>query len=396
MLIGLVGKPSSGKSSTLKAMTLADVPIASYPFTTIEPNRGAGFARIECADKEFNVPCNPRMGYCIEHNRFVPVELIDVAGLVPDAHLGKGKGNQFLDDLRQADALIHVVDISGSTNAFGEAVEPGSHDPSKDIEFLEVEIDMWFYGIIEKGWERFARRIVLEGQKINEALQKQLSGLNVRHSHIDIALKKLKLEDVVPTQWTSQNLKELATELRKMTKPIIICANKVDTASGMRNFEKIRNNPDYIIVPSSAESEIALKQAAKAGMISYIPGDSDFEIAQKDKLNEKQLAALEFIRSNVLKRYGSTGIQQVLNDAVFKLLKYMAIFPGGINNLTDSKGRVLPDCFLLPENSTALDFAYKLHTDFGKNFIRAIDVKTKRTVGKEHILHHRDVVEIIT
>src|SRR3989339_524609 len=238
MIIGLVGKPSSGKSSTFKAMTLADVPIASYPFTTIEPNRGAGFARIECVDKEFNVQCNPRMGYCIEHNRFVPVELIDVAGLVPDAHLGKGKGNQFLDDLRQADALIHVVDISGSTNAFGEAVEPGSHDPSKDIEFLEVEIDMWFYGIIEKGWERFARRIVLEGQKINEALQKQLSGLNVRHSHIDIALKKLKLEDVVPTQWTSQNLKELATELRKMTKPIIISANKVDTASGMRNFEK--------------------------------------------------------------------------------------------------------------------------------------------------------------
>ena len=396
MLIGLVGRPSTGKSSFFKAATLSDVAIANYPFTTIEANKGVGFVKVDCVDKEFNVQCNPRMGYCIEHNRFVPVELIDVAGLVPDAHLGKGKGNQFLDDLRQADALIHVVDISGSTNAFGEAVEPGSHDPSKDIEFLEVEIDMWFYGIIEKGWERFARRIVLEGQKINEALQKQLSGLNVRHSHIDIALKKLKLEDVVPTQWTSQNLKELATELRKMTKPIIISANKVDTASGMRNFEKIRNNPDYIIVPSSAESEIALKQAAKAGMISYIPGDSDFEIAQKDKLNEKQLAALEFIRSNVLKRYGSTGIQQVLNDAVFKLLKYMAIFPGGINNLTDSKGRVLPDCFLLPENSTALDFAYKLHTDFGKNFIRAIDVKTKRTVGKEHILHHRDVVEIIT
>ncbi len=396
MIIGLVGKPSSGKSSTFKAMTLADVPIASYPFTTIEPNRGAGFARIECVDKEFNTQCNPRMGYCIEHNRFIPVELIDVAGLVPDAHLGKGKGNQFLDDLRQADVLIHVVDISGSTNAQGEAVEPGSHDPAKDIEFLVDEIDMWFYGIIEKGWDRFARRIMLEGQKINHALQKQLSGLNVKLSHVDIALKKLKLEDVPLTEWSPKNLKELATEFRKMTKPIIISANKIDTPTGMSNFERLRNNTDYIIVPASAESEIALKQAARAGMIRYIPGDADFEIAQKDKLNEKQIAALEFIRENVLKKYGSTGVQKVLDDAVFRLLKYIAIFPGGINNLADSKGRVLPDCFLMPGNSTALDFAYKLHTDFGKNFIRAIDVKTKRTVGKEHALKHRDVVEIVT
>ena len=152
MLIGFVGKPSSGKSTIFAAATLIDVARASYPFTTIEPNRGMGFVRVECVDKEFNVQCNPRSGFCVNHTRFVPVELLDVAGLVPGAHEGKGLGNKFLDDLRQADVLIHVVDASGSTNEKGEAVESGSHDPSKDVKFLEEELELWMLGILENNW----------------------------------------------------------------------------------------------------------------------------------------------------------------------------------------------------------------------------------------------------
>ena len=67
-----------------------------------------------------------------------------------------------------------------------------------------------------------------------------------------------------------------------------------------------------------------------------------------------------------------------------------------MNKLSDQHGNILPDCFLLPGNSTALDFAYKLHTDIGNNFIKAIDVKTKKPVGKEYLLKHRDVIEIAT
>src|SRR3989344_7203991 len=175
MLIGCVGKPSVGKSTFFKAATLAEAEIANYPFTTIKPNRGMGFVKMECIDKHFNKQCNPREGYCVEHNRFVPIEMLDVAGLVPGAHLGLGRGNQFLDDLRQADALIHVIDVSGSVNEKGESVEPLSYDPAEDIKFLEIELDMWYLGILQKGWDKFARQLQQERGKVSAALAKQLS-----------------------------------------------------------------------------------------------------------------------------------------------------------------------------------------------------------------------------
>lgn len=394
MLIGLVGKPSSGKSTFFKAATLAEVAIASYPFTTIKPNEGVGFVKISCADKEFNVKCNPRNGYCLEGWRFVPIKLIDVAGLVPGAHKGLGRGNQFLDDLRQADVLIHVVDISGSTNEKGETVELGSHNPAEDVRFLEEELDMWYLGILKKGWEKFARTVMQEKKEVHVALGKQLSGLKVNEEMVEDAIKKLGLNKEKPSQWDEEELKKLAVELRKLTKPIVIACNKIDVKGGVENFTRLENEfPGHMLIACSAESELALREAAKKELIDYIPGEKDFKIV--GELNEKQEKALKFIKENVLDKIGKTGLQTVLNSAVFDLLGYIAIFPGGVNNLEDSDGNVLPDCFLLPPKSTALDFAYRLHTDIGKNFIRAIDVKSKRTVGKEHLLKHGDVVEIV-
>lgn len=395
MLIGLVGKPSAGKSTFFRAATLAEAEIANYPFTTIKPNSGVGYVKIECVDKEFGKQCNPRTGFCINHVRFVPAQILDVAGLVPEAHLGKGRGNQFLDDLRQADVLIHVIDVSGGLNAHGEPVDVGSYDPAKDVEFLEVELDMWYLGIITKGWEKFARTVQQEGIHVQKALAKQLSGLGGTEEMIAEAIATLQLPASV-MQWNDAHLKQLATELRKRTKPMIIAANKIDVRGGKENYERlVKQFPHYKIVPCSAESELALREAAKAGLINYVAGEKIFSVLHPEKLNENQLKALEFIRQNILEKHGSTGVQDVLDYAVFNVLKYIAIFPGGVNKLEDQHGNCLPDCFLLREGSTALDFAYKLHTDFGKNFIRAIDVKSKRTVGKEHVLKHRDVVEIV-
>ncbi|MBW2978078.1 redox-regulated ATPase YchF [Candidatus Woesearchaeota archaeon] len=397
MLIGIVGKPSCGKSTFFKAATLAEAEIANYPFTTIKANHGVGYVKVECADKDFNVKCNPRFGYCIDGVRFVPVDLLDVAGLVPGAHKGLGRGNEFLDDLNQADVLVHVIDVSGSVNEKGEPVEPLSYDPVKDVKFLEVELDMWYFRNITKGWEKFARQVQQENADIKQALAKQLSFLRITENMLEDVIKKLGLNKEKPIEWTQDNLKQMASELRRTTKPMIIAANKVDVPGASENFARLQNEfPDYIMVACSAESELALKEAAKHELIKYIPGDKDFELLKSDKLNDQQKKALEFVKENVLKKFGSTGIQQVLDDAVFKLLKYIAIFPGGVNKLEDKDGNVLPDCFLLPQGSTALDFAYNIHTDLGDNFIKAISVRTKQIIGKDHVLNNRDVIEIVT
>jgi len=318
-----------------------------------------------------------------------------VAGLVPGAHEGKGLGSQFLDDLNEADALVHVIDISGSTDEEGKPVPALSYNPENDIKFLETELDYWYLRILKKGWEKFSRTIKQENQDIKKALTKQLSGLRVTETIVQKSIKELNLIHQ-PTEWSEEDLLNLATSLRKATKPIVIAANKIDVPGAKLNFEKIKSKfSDYKIVPCSAESELALREASKHNLIKYIPGENTFEILQKEKLSEKQLQALDFIKTNVLKEYNSTGVQEVLDFIVFNILEYIAIFPGGVNKLTDKDGNTLPDCFLLPKNSTALNFAYKVHKDLGDKFIRAIDVKKKLQVGRDHQLKHRDVIEIV-
>jgi len=393
MLIGLVGKPSSGKSTFFKAATLADVLIASYPFATIKPNHGVAYVKIECIDKEFNTQCNPSKGYCINHKRFVPIELIDVAGLVKGASEGKGLGNQFLDNLTSADALIHIIDISGETDAEGK--ETKNHNPTKDVEMLENELDLWYLGILKKVWKVFARTMQNTKSDFAKSVAKQFSGLKVKEEDIKDVIRKGDYNIEKPAEWNDEQLKKFAHDLRHLTKPMILAANKCDKPLAKENLENLKKAyPELTIIPCSADSELALREANNHDLITYIPGEPDFTI--KGELNEKQKSALNKIKQNVLEPFNSTGIQEILNNTVFTLLRYIAIFPASANKLGDSKGNILPDCFLLPEGSTALDFAYALHTDFGKNFIKAIDVRTKQAVGKDHKLKHRDGLEIMT
>jgi len=395
MLIGIIGKPSTGKSTFLKAATLAEVEISPRPFTTIKPNRKTGFVKIDCIDKFFKVQCNPREGYCINGKRFMPVELLDVAGLIEGAYEGKGLGNQFLNDLSQGDALIHIIDIAGMTNEKGEIVEPLSHDPLKDVAMIEKEVDLWFFSILEKAWDRFVKKVVNEKKDIRKEVASQFSGLKINENMVEQAIKVFHSGD--PLKWTREELKEFCSVLRRLSKPMVIVANKIDVEGAELNYHRlIEKYKEYKVIPCSADSELALREAAKLGLIYYVPGDNDFRIVDEKKLNEAQKNALESIRNNVLKKFGGTGVQQALDTAVFELLKYIAVFPGGVNNLKDSQGRTLPDCFLLPFNSTALDFAFRIHTDIGNKFAKAIDVKKKMPLAKDYKLKHLDVIEIKT
>ena len=391
MLIGLVGKPSSGKSTFFQALTSVPVERSARPFTTIKPNRGIGYVEIECVDKEFDEKCNPRTGFCVNSRRFVPVEILDVAGLVPGAHEGKGLGNKFLDDLRQADVLLHIIDVSGSTNEVGEGVETGSYDPANDIKFLEEELNFWIKGILDANWTKLVRESN-QGKKNEEIMGQQFSGLGIKRDAIIKTLNSLELQEKKLTDWSDEERFAFCKKIREIGKQIIIAANKCDISTGFANYERIKKQfPNYLIIPCSAEAEITLKSASKAGFIDYIQGDGEFKILKE--LNEQQKNAMSIL-TDLLKKFSSTGVQKALNVAVLDFLKYIAIFPGGVGKLEDKDGNVLPDCFLLPPNSTALDFAFSLHTDMGKGFIRAVDVKTRLPHGKEHPLKHRDVIEL--
>ncbi|MCX6801330.1 MAG: redox-regulated ATPase YchF [Candidatus Diapherotrites archaeon] len=394
MQIGIVGKPSSGKSTFFSAATLIDVAIANYPFTTIEPNKGMGLVRVEDAGKFFGVQSKPRYGFVVNDVRYVPIELIDVAGLVPGANEGRGLGNKFLNDLSQADALIHVIDASGSTDAEGKVVAEGSHDPCEDVSFLEKEIDLWFLKIIENNLLKIARNPEKDSRKRLALLSQHLAGVKILSTHVEKALKQLGMEEKRFNEWNAEDKKNFATKCRELSKPIVIAANKCDLPSAEKNILRMKEKfKGQIIVPCSAASELSLRKAAKQKILTYHPGQKNFEI--EGQINEKQREGLEIIKKNVLEKFGGTGVQECLDKTVFDFLKYIAVFPGGTKGLEDSEGRTLPDCWLLPEGSTALDFAFTIHTDIGKGFIRAIDVKTKQVIGKEHKLKTGDVIEVV-
>jgi len=397
MLIGIIGKTNVGKSCSFKALTLADVEVSNRVFTTINPNHAIGFVKTDLPKVDGAEKCEPNTGYCKNSKRFIPVELLDVAGLVPGAHEGKGLGLKFLDDLRQADAFIHIIDISGSTNENGEPVQVGSYDPANDVRFLEEEIGYWFFSLMKKNWDKFSREVEMQKRDLVESLLKQFSGLKITEGQILKSLETTGLPKETPSQWSDDDLRKFAFELRKLSKKMIIAANKVDVPGAEENLNKLKKEfPDYVIVPTSAESELALKEADKHNLIKYIPGEKDFEVTNPDGLNEKQKQALEFVKKNVLEKFGSTGVQECLDRAVFEVLNYIVAYPvANINKLTDKKGKVLPDAILVPNGTNLKEFAGKVHTAMADKFIGGIDFETKRKLGADYEVKNGDILEIV-
>ena len=390
--IGLVGKPSVGKSSFFNAATKNDVPEGAYPFTTIDPSVGEAYVRVECAAPEFDATCTPNVGVCRDGTRFVPTKLVDVAGLIPGAHEGKGLGNQFLTDLNETDALIHIVDFSGNTDIEGEPTD--GHDPRTDIDFLEDELDMWYLDILEKGIESHESTYTGVEAKIEVDLAEQMSAFKTNKDEIKQLILSLGL-DLDTETWDADDRRILAREIRKRTKPMLIAANKMDTPEAQANWDAITSDPAYdhlTFVPASAHAEDALKTAADNGVVDYTPGDDNFEIVG-DPSTEQQ-AGLEQIRA-FMTDYGGTGVQQAIETALFDVLGCIAVFPGSANGSADEKG-VFRDCFVLPDNATTEDFAYVLHSDIGDGLLHGIDCRTERQVGADHPLTHRDVVEIVS
>jgi len=387
--VALAGKPNAGKSTFYTAATMADVDVGNYPFTTIDANRGISHARTDCPCLDRDQRCGDE--HCHDGKRYVPIELVDVAGLVPGAHEGRGLGNQFLDELTDADVILNVVDASGGTDPEGEPVEVGDHDPVEDVDFVEREMDLWLASIVDRNWESVTRQARSPDFDLDEALVDMLTGVGATELHVARTLRALEYPED-PREWTDDHREALATEIRQRTKPIVVVANKADIAPE-ENIQRLQDAAE-VVVPATADGELALRRAVEAGVVDYDPGDPDFEIT--GDLSDQQREGLEQIRE-VMADYGGTGVQTAIDTAVYDLLDHFTAYPvQDDTHWTDGQGNVLPDAHLLPRGSTPTDLAYAVHSDIGDGYIHAVDARSERRVSDDEELAEGAVVKIVS
>lgn len=383
MLIGVVGAPNKGKSTFFSAATMMDVQIANYPFTTLTPNMGVAYVRTPCPHAQLGLEkCDAKNSSCAGGTRLVPVKMIDIPGLVPDAHAGKGLGNRFLDSLREADALIQVVDATGTTDVCGNPCEES--DPFNEIFFLLKELSYWLVEIMERN-----RR-----SATTEALANSLSGLGISHEAIVDAMEKCGLspEAGAPDR---EGKERLALELVKKRFPMLVACNKVDLL-GEEEVKALCRRADGLgikVFPCSAALELGLRKAARLKLIDYMPGEGSFKIVgSPDKKQEEGLKTA----IKLMERLGSSGVQQAIEYAVFDLLGMIAVYPvEDETKFANSKGEVLPDAHLVKRGTTAKELAARVHTDLAQKFIGAYDCKRKIQIAGSHPLHNGDVIKII-
>ncbi len=387
--VALAGKPNAGKSTFYAAATMADVEMANYPFTTIDANRGMTAVRTECPCVELDERCGN--DYCREGTRYVPVELLDVAGLVPGAHEGRGLGNQFLDELTVADVIVNVIDAAGATNAEGEPVEVGTYDPLEEVDFVVNELDLWLADIIERNWEGVERQSRSPDFELEEALTSVLTGVGASEADVATVLRGLSYPGD-PLAWGRDEFEALGEAVRTETKPVVIAANKADIAP-TANLEALLEL-EVPVIATTAEGELALRRARDASFVSYAPGDETFEIT--GEVSSQQRTGLERLRETMA-RYDGTGVQQTLNTAVYDLLDYVTVYPvQDASKWTDGSGNVLPDAFLLPRGSTPRDLAYAVHSDIGDGYLHAVDARAGREISDSQELAEGDVIKIVS
>ncbi|MFW9855807.1 MAG: redox-regulated ATPase YchF [Candidatus Thorarchaeota archaeon] len=393
VLVGIVGKPSSGKTTFLNALCGTSAKTADYPFTTIDPNQGVGFVTTPCVHQELNVICNPRNSECVDSVRKIPVKVIDVAGLVPGAYEGRGMGNQFLNDLAQADILIHVLDISGSLNEEGEPVDPGSHDPLKDVHFLEDEIAQWMLGILKKDWQRAVRKAETERKSIIEFIADKMTGLKISRGHVLQAINTADLDPAAAKEWKETDLLRLSNRIQSIGKPIILAANKIDRPTAKDNYQRLKKEFGNRIIPTSALTDTVLKNLETNEKVKYVSESG--HLTSLGQLSPKEEEIVTKIQREILVPYKNTGIFTTLNTAIFDVLGLICVYPvADVSHLSDQDGNVLPDVYLVPKGTSVKELARIVHQDLYKHFLFGIDARTNRKLSEKYEIQDNDIIKI--
>ena len=395
--LGLIGKTNTGKTTFFNSSTLSSEEISSYPFTTKTSVSGITHAITLCVHPEFKIQDNPNNSKCIDGWRYIPIELIDLPGLIKDAWKGKGLGNQFLSIAAQSDALLHVVDASGGIDSTGKITEVGAGDPVSDFADIEEELTMWYQKILEGNREKVSK-LIQAGSDILDAITELYRGIGVNKNHVKETLLATGLVEKDFDNFDMMDSKKFSSHLRKISKPTLIVANKIDVEGTDKNFDRLRQRyNDTIVIPASGDSEFSLRRAEQKGLIKYSPGSEQFEIIESDKLNEKQINALNLIKKGIMGEYMRTGVQFAINVTVFKLLKMNSIYPvADEKNLADSKGRVLPDLILLKNGATINDLAREIHSDLTKGLLYGKDLRYNLRLPVDYQLRDRDVVSLVS
>ena len=395
--IGLIGKTNTGKTTFFNSATLSSEEISSYPFTTKSPVSGIAHAISLCVHPEFEIQDNPNNSKCLDGWRYIPIELIDLPGLIKDAWKGKGLGNQFLSIAAQSDAILHVVDASGGIDSTGKITEAGTGDPISDFADIEEELIMWYLKILEGNRDKVSK-LIKTGTDVLDAITDLYRGVGVSKIHVKDTFHATDLEEKNFDDFNMDDSKKFASYLRKISKPTLIVANKVDVEGADKNFARLRERyNDSIVIPVSGDSEFVLRRAEQKGLIKYSPGSETFEIIKNDELNEKQINALDFIKRGIMGEYMRTGVQFAINVAVFKLLKMNSIYPvADEDNMADTKGRVLPDLILLKDGATISDLAKEIHTDLTKGLLYGKDLRYNLRLPVDYQLRDRDVVSLVS
>ncbi len=394
--IGLIGKTNAGKTTFFNAATLLSAPVSTYPFTTKRPNMGQAYVRTICVCKEMGVKDNPRNSQCIDGARFIPIQLIDLPGLIKGSWMGKGLGTQFLSVASQADALIHIADGSGSVDADGKLTKPGMGNPVADVYDIEEELVRWFAKVVEKTLKK-VKKHSKKGSSIERLFTQDLAGLKITAENVAKGLEMNALTDKDLARWEREDVWNFAKSVRQVSKPTLIIANKMDLAPAEKNYEKlVKEFGQAFVLPASSDAELALRRAEQKGYVEYIPGEEAFRVKDKDKLTSEQRDALTYVQQRVFSKWIQTGVQFALNTCVFKLMGMNAVYPvEDVEKFSDRKGNVLPDVFLVPYNASMADLAAQIHTELAKTMIHAIDARTKIRLPADYKLKDRDIVTIV-
>ncbi|MDA4117030.1 MAG: YchF-related putative GTPase [Thaumarchaeota archaeon] len=396
--VGLIGKTNAGKTTLFDSMTLKTGEISNYPFTTKAADTGIAQAVTLCVHKEFNAQDNPKNSKCEEGWRFVPIEVTDLPGLIKGAWMGKGLGNQFLSVAAQSDALLHVVDASGSVDKDGKITEPGTGDPLADLADVELELVLWYTKLFSSNMVKISKAAKLPGMGLPSAVAEVLQGVGVTREHVIFALNEALLHGKDVDTWNEKEIQNFCWVLRDVSKPTLIVANKMDLPNAAENFKRLREQyKGLMVVPTSGEAELSLRRAEVKGLIKYIPGEELFDVVKPQELTTSQKAALAYIRRKVFGEYLRTGVQFALNIAIFKLLRMNAVYPvADAEKLTDKHGNVLPDVYLLPAGSTVDDLAKAVHSDLHKGLLYGIDARTALHLPVDYVLRDRDVMSLVS